>query len=166
MSVSHESRRLLWVSVGVALVGALVLLPLAWLATRMYQEAGQRRVAAANEAAAIAALESISAAEHLYFQSKGEYGTFPQLVESGFFQAPLTGEGLVASGYAFTLRVTPRSAERAPFYSVNADPLKSGGRDATGRRHFYIDSDITGMRYNEERPAGPSDKARQTVQQP
>lgn len=165
MKVSGESKRLWRTAFIVAGVGLIVLVPLAWLAYRMQQDSVQRRIIGANESAAISAMESISAAQHLYFQTYGQYGTFPQLVESGLFQAPLTGDALVARGYAFTLKVTQGSEGVQPFYSVNADPQDDSGRDATGRRHFYIDSNITGMRVSEGRPATPADPPRLTIQQ-
>ena len=39
----------------------------------------------------------------------------------------------------------------------------SGESDATGRRHFYIGSDVTGVRFNETRPATKDDRLRPTM---
>ena len=165
MSDSSESKRL-WRTGGiVAGVGLLVLVPLVWLAVRMSNDAYQRKVMAANESTALTALASIQAAEQLYLETNGQYATFPQLVEAGVFQAPLTGDALVSGGYIFTLKVRPKTDAASSFYSVNADPQRSGGRDATGRRHFYIDSEVTGIRYNEERPATAADKPRPSMQE-
>ena len=160
-----ESRRLLRTALIVAAVGVVVLVLLAWLAVRMYNDNIQQKVIAADEASALAALENIQAAEQLYFESHGEYATFPRLVEEGVFQTKQTGETLVNDGYRFTLRVTPKTDTQGPTYSVNADPLRAGGRDATGRRHFFISSEVTGVRYNEERPATAADKPRQSSSQ-
>jgi hypothetical protein len=163
MTASTETKRY-WKVLGVvAVVGLLALVPLVWLALRMNDEARQRRVVAANESATLAALEGIAAAQQLYLQTNSRYGTFRELVEAGVFQAPLSGDTLVSHGYAFTLRVTPRTEAQPPSFKVNADPLSRGGEAATGRRHFYLDSDLVGIRVNEERPAGPGDPPRQTV---
>jgi hypothetical protein len=163
MSVSAETKKLWRTIVVISFVGILILIPLVWLALRMRDDAQRRRVIAANEAATLSALEGIAAAQQLYLQTYSQYGTFRQLVEAGVFQAPLSGDSLVARGYAYTLKVTPKSEGQSPSYSVNADPLSSAGDGATGRRHFYLDSNIVGIRVNDERPAGASDPPRQTV---
>ncbi len=157
-----NTRRLppLWAGVGLVVAAGL-----GWLAYRMYHDAINRRVVAANEANAIYVLEQVSAAEHLYFETNGQYATFRQLVEAGVFHAPLKADdALDSAGYSFRLTLRPRTEAAAPFYSVAADPLRDSGREATGRRHFYIDSDVVGVRVNEERPAGPTDPPRLTVQ--
>ena len=163
MSDSSEAKRLWRTALIVAGVGLIVLIPLGWLALRMYQDTIQRRVIAANESAALTNLDNIQAAEQLYFETYGQYGTFQQMIEAGIFQAELVGDPPVARGYAFTLKVRPRTGNDPGGYSVNADPVRAGGRDATGRRHFFISSDVTGVRYNESRPATKDDKPRPKV---
>ncbi|HEX6625276.1 MAG TPA: hypothetical protein VF064_16300 [Pyrinomonadaceae bacterium] len=144
-------------------VGLLVLVPLTWLALRMSRDAQRRRVVNANEAAAIYTLEQIAAAEQLHFETyEGQYATFRQLLDAGLFKAPLEGDAAITSaGYTFTLKLTPRTDAQGSFYSVNADPRESG---TTGNRHFYIDSNITGMRFSEGRPATATDPPRLTAE--
>jgi len=164
MGESSENKRLWRTALIVSVVGLVVAAGLGWLAVRMYGDRVQRRVMASNEANALYVLEQVSAAEHLYFESNGQYATFRQLVDAGVFQAPLQADDVMASqGYTFRLTLRPRAGASGPFYSVSADPLRTAGREATGRRHFYIDSDVVGVRVNEERPAGPSDPPRLTV---
>ena len=163
MSEASESKRLWRTALIVAGVGLLVLIPLGWLALRMWDDTIQRRVIAANESAALTNLENIQAAEQLYFEANGQYGTFRQLIDSGVFKAKVTGDPPVASGYAFTVRVQPRTDTQPASYSVNADPVRAGGRDATGRRHFFISSEVTGIRFNESRPATRDDRPRPKV---
>lgn len=165
MSDSSESKRLWRTAALVAGVGLLVLIPLSWLALRMYDDVLQRKVISANESAALTNLENIQAAEQLYFETYGQYGTFRQMLDAGIFQAELSGDPPVAHGYVFTLKVRPKSDAESGGYSVNADPLRTGARDATGRRHFFISSDVTGVRYNESRPATKDDKPRPKVQE-
>jgi Tfp pilus assembly protein PilE len=162
MSDGSESRRLWRTALIVAAVGAVVLILLAWLAVRMYNDSIQQKVIGANEASALATLENLQAQEQSFLETKGSYATFPQLAEAGAIQVPLSGDALVSDGYRFTLRVTPKTDTQGPTYSVNADPVRAGGRDATGRRHFFISSEVTGVRYNEERPATAADKPRLT----
>jgi len=165
MRDSSESKRLWRTALIVAGVGVLVLVPLGWLALRMYDDTIQRRVVSANESAALTNLNQIQAAEQLYYETYGQYGTIRQLVEAGIFQAEVSGDPPVASGYAFTVKVQPRTDTQPPAYSVNADPVRAGGRDATGRRHFFISSEVTGVRFHESRPATKDDKPRLTVRE-
>src|SRR5919107_357064 len=160
MAEVSESKRLWRTALIVAGVGLLVLVPLTWLALRMWDDTVQRRVIAANESAALSNLENIQAAEQAYFESNGQYGTFRQLIDSGIFQAEVSGDPPVASGYVYTVRVQPKTDAQPASYSVNADPVRAGGRDATGRRHFFISSEVIGVRFNESRPATKDDRPR------
>src|SRR5215213_2452483 len=160
MAEVSESKRLWRTALVVAGVGLLVLLPLTWLALRLIGDYNMRRRVAANESAAITNLENIQAAEQLYFEANGQYGTFPQLIDSGIFQAEVSGDPPVASGYVFTVKLQPKADGQPPAYSVNADPVRAGGGDATGRRHFFVSSEVIGVRYNESRPATRDDRVR------
>lgn len=163
MRDSSESKRLWRTALIVAGVGLLVLAPLSWLALRMYDDTVRRRLVAANESSALGSLEVIQAAEQLYYETYGRYGTFREMAEAGIFQTELTGDPLVGHGYTFTLRVRPKTETEPASYAVNADPIRAGGGDATGRRHFFIGSDVTGVRFNETRPATKDDKPRPTM---
>jgi hypothetical protein len=165
MADGSESKRL-WRTAGiVAGLGLVVLIPLAWLAVRMYNDTLQRRVVAANEGGALYTLELISAAEQIHLQNYGQYGTLQQLTDSGILQMTFGGDPPSAAGYAYRVRLTPKTDASAPAYSVNADPVRAGGRDATGRRHFYISSEVIGIRISEDRPAAASDPPRLAVQE-
>jgi hypothetical protein len=65
--------------------------------------------------------------------------------------------------YAFALKVQPKTETQPAAYTVNADPVRAGDDDATGRRHFFISSDVIGVRFNETRPATKDDKLRPTM---
>ena len=160
-----ESKRLWRTALIVAGVGLLVLVPLGWLALRMWDDTIQRRVIAANESAALTNLQNIQAAEQLYFETNSQYGTFQQLIDSGIFQAEVSGDPPVASGYVFTVKVQPKTDAQPAAYSVNADPVRAEGRDATGRRHFFVSSEVIGVRFNESRPATKDDKVRPKMQE-
>lgn len=160
MAEVSESKRLWRTALIVAGVGLLVIVPLGWLALRMWDDTIQRRVIAANESAALTNLENIQAAEQLYFEANGQYGTFQQLIDSGIFQAQVSGDPPTASGYVFNVRVQPKTDTQSASYSVNADPVRAEGRDATGRRHFFVSSEVIGVRFNESRPATKDDKLR------
>ena len=157
MTYSQETKRL-WRRLAVIGLAGLVAAAALWFVfVRLREDARRRRLVAANEQEAVLVIDSIAAAEQLYLEQRGEYGTFPQLVEAGVFRAPLSGDALVVEGYAFRLRVTPRAEGRPPAFAVSAEPVRDSGRDATGRRRFYADSEVTGVRFNDERPATAAD---------
>jgi hypothetical protein len=163
MADSSESKRLWRTALIVAGVGLLVLVPLWFLYVRVSNDAIQRRVIAANEADALYTLELLAAAEHVHLQSYGEYGTIKQLNDTGILQTEFGGDPPARAGYAYTVRLTPKTDARPPTYTVNADPLTDKGREATGRRHFYIGSEAIGVRVNEDRPATAADTPRLSV---
>ena len=163
MAEVSESKRLWRTALLVAGVGVLLLVPLGWLALRMWDDTIQRKVIAANESSALTNLEQIQAAEDIYFRTNGEYATFQQLIDSGVFQAELNGDPPTVSGYVYTVRVQPGTDAQPAAYSVNADPVRAEGRDATGRRHFFISSEVVGIRFNETRPATRDDRPRPKV---
>ena len=165
MAEVSESKRLWRTALVVAGVGLIILVPLGWLALRMWDDTVQRRVVAANESSALTNLENIQAAEQLYYEANGQYGTFRQLIDSGVFQAEVSGDPPVAGGYVFTVKVQPKTDAQPAAYSVNADPVRAGGRDATGRRHFFVSSEVIGVRYNESRPATRDDRPRPKMQE-
>ncbi|HZT60541.1 MAG TPA: hypothetical protein VFA21_18195, partial [Pyrinomonadaceae bacterium] len=147
-------------AVGVVVVGLLV-----FVFFRVRDDYVQQRIINANESAALATLQNIQAQEQSFRETSGQYATFRQLADAGIIQTPPDGDTLVSDGYKFTLKVTPKTDAQAPTYAVNADPERAGGRDATGRRHFFISSEVTGTRVNEDRPATANDKPRQTAQE-
>lgn len=157
MSYSPETKRLWRRLVVFTLVGLIAAAALWMVFVRMRDDARRRRLAAANEREAVSVIDSVAAAQQLYLQARGEYGTFRQLVEAGVFRAPLEGDALVVEGYAFRLQVAPRAEGRPPAFAVSADPVRADGPDATGRRRFYAGSDVTGIRFNDERPATAAD---------
>ena len=165
MAEVSESKRLWRTALVVAGVGLLVLVPLGWLALRMWDDTIQRRVIAANESSALTNLEQIQAAEDIYFRTNGEYGTLQQLADSGIFSSTVSGDPPVASGYVYTVRVQPKTDTQPTSYSVNADPVRPEGRDATGHRHFFASSEVIGIRFNESRPATKDDKPRPKMQE-
>jgi hypothetical protein len=158
MSYSQETKRLWrWVAV-VAVLGVVSGVGLWFYFVRAREDVRRRRVVAGNERAAVVVVDNVAAAQQLHLEARGQYGTFAQLIEANVFSAPaLDGGRLVADGYAFDLRVTPPAEGRAPAFSLNADPVRDRGPEQTGRRHFYAGSDVTGVRFHDERPATADD---------
>ncbi len=116
-------------------------------------------VRSANEAAAIKTLRSIAEQQMLYFNShnRSQFGTFDQMLKDGLLDSRFSGNPPVVNGYIFTLKVIPKSANQQPSYTVNADPQQSEGVGATGRNHFYTDSNVGTIHVNETQPATVAD---------
>jgi prepilin-type N-terminal cleavage/methylation domain-containing protein len=104
-----------------------------------------------NENAAIQSLRQISQNQLSYRTRKGKFATFDELVKETEFNENFKGEKPVFNGYVFTMTVRERSTGSPAFYSVKADPESP----STGSRHFYIDSDKSTIKVNDEGEAGP-----------
>lgn len=84
-----------------------------------------------NEATAVSNLRTASTAQNAYRSTHPLYGTWDQLTTStGPTDPPfLDGEwtdGVVKSGYTYTMTVAPTSA----LYEISADPIEGGGTRA------------------------------------
>src|SRR5713101_3185303 len=109
---------------------------------------------AGNEAATLQDLKTIAAVEIQYFNTHNRtFGTFDQLIKDVNFDTRFSGNAPVADGYIFTLKVTPKTPSGPSSYTLNADPQT----DATGKNHFYIDSNGGTIHVNGDQPAGPND---------
>ena len=62
MAEASESKRLLRTALIIAGIGVIILVPLGWLALRMWDDTVQRKIMAANESAALANLGNVQAA--------------------------------------------------------------------------------------------------------
>lgn len=113
----------------------------------------------ANEAAAIKSMRTVAEQQMLYYNSKQRttFGTFEELRRENLLDNRYDGATPVVEGYIFTLRVIPRSTTQQAGYTLNADPQISEGVSATGKNHFYLDSDTNTIRVNESAPATVSD---------
>jgi len=113
----------------------------------------------ANEAAAIKSMRTVAEQQMLYYNSKQRttFGTFEELRRENMLDNRYDGATLVVEGYIFTLRVIPRSTTQQAGYTLNADPQISEGVSATGKNHFYLDSDTNTIHVNESAPATASD---------
>ncbi|HEX5709088.1 MAG TPA: hypothetical protein VFX96_17435 [Pyrinomonadaceae bacterium] len=145
----------------VAGVGLLVILPLVALLLGLGIPAYRETIVVRNETVAYQTVKTLATAQHAYKDSLGRYATFDELVETQLIERVFAGERPVLDGYVFTMRVTPPSEGVPAFYSINADPEEAGGWFPTGRARFYFDSEISGIRFNEERTAGPRDRPRE-----
>jgi type II secretory pathway pseudopilin PulG len=144
MSVSIQKLSL--VIVAVMVVG----LVLAGLVFVKAFDAWQLAKRAGNEAATIQNLKTIAAVEAQYFYShRRTFGTFEQLVKEQLVSSKFTGNPSTTDGYTLTLTLT----SGPPAFVITAIPVNN----ATGTKHFYLDSISREIHVNSEKPAGPND---------
>ena len=116
-------------------------------------------VKSANEAAAIKTLRTIAEQQMLYYNShqRSSFGTFDEMLKENMLDTRFAGTTPVVEGYIFRMRTIPKSTTNQPGYVVNADPQVTEGVGATGKNHFYFDSDSNTIHVNASQPATVAD---------
>lgn len=116
-------------------------------------------VKSANEAAAIKTLRTIAEQQMLYYNShqRSSFGTFDEMLKEQLLDARFAGSTPVVEGYVFNMRVVPKSTTNQAGFAVNADPQVTEGVGATGKNHFYLDSDSNIIHVNSTQPATAAD---------
>ena len=116
-------------------------------------------VRSTNEAAAIKTLTTIAEQQKLYYNAhqRSSFGTFDEMLEGGLLDTRFAGTTPVVDGYVYNLRVTPKSTTSQAGFAVNADPQVTEGFGATGKNHFYLDSDSNTIHVNSTQPATATD---------
>ena len=113
----------------------------------------------ANEAAAVKTIRTISEQQMLYYNghNRSTFGTFEQMLKDGMLDTRFNGSTPVVEGYVFSMKVIPKSTNQPASYTINADPQQSEGVGATGKNHFYSDSNSSTIHVNSDQPASPTD---------
>lgn len=116
-------------------------------------------IKAANEAAAVKTLRSIAEQQMLYYNGhqRSAFGTFEEMRKENYLDARFESAMPVVDGYVYTMKVIPKSATAQPTYTINADPQVATGVGATGKNHYYVDSDTNTIHVNDTQPATPTD---------
>lgn len=116
-------------------------------------------IKAANEAAAVKTLRSIAEQQMLYFNAhqRSAFGTFEEMRKENLLDSRFDGTTPVVDGYVYTMKIIPKSTSAQPGYTINADPQVASGAAATGKNHYYVDSDTNTIHVNGEQPATATD---------
>jgi len=116
-------------------------------------------IKAANEAAAVKTLRSIADQQMLYFNAhqRNAFGTFEEMRKENLLDSRFDGTTPVVDGYVYTMKVIPKSTSAQPSYTINADPQVASGVSATGKNHYYVDSDTNTIHVNADQPATATD---------
>jgi prepilin-type N-terminal cleavage/methylation domain-containing protein len=114
---------------------------------------------AANEAAAVKTLRSIAEQQMLYYNAhqRSSFGTFEEMRKENLLDSRFDGTTPVVDGYVYTMKVIPKSTTTQAGYTINADPQVADGVGATGKNHYYVDSDTNTIHVNDQQPATASD---------
>ena len=116
-------------------------------------------VKAANEAAAIKTLRTIAEQQMLYYNAhqRSSFGTFDEMLGEKLLDTRFAGTTPVVDGYVYNMRVVPKSTTTQAGFAVNSDPQVTDGVGATGKNHFYLDSDSNTIHVNATQPATATD---------
>jgi len=116
-------------------------------------------VKAANEAAAIKTLRTVAEQQMLYYNAhqRSSFGTFEEMLKERLLDGRFAGGTPVVEGYVFNMRVIPKSTTSQPGFAINADPQVTEGVGATGKNHFFLDSDSNTIHVNSTQPATAAD---------
>ena len=114
---------------------------------------------AANETAAVKSLRSIAEQQMLYYNAhqRSSFGTFEEMLKENLLDSRFGGTNPVVDGYVYTMKVIPKSTAQQAGYTINADPQVTEGVGATGKNHYYMDSDTNTIHVNATQPATPTD---------
>lgn len=116
-------------------------------------------VRSANEAAAIKTLRTVAEQQMLYYNAhqRSSFGTFDEMLKEGLLDTRFAGTTPVVEGYVFQMKVIAKSTTEQAGYSVNADPQVNEGVGATGKNHYYLDSNSNTIHVNATQPASTTD---------
>jgi prepilin-type N-terminal cleavage/methylation domain-containing protein len=116
-------------------------------------------VRAANEAAAIKTLRSIAEQQMLFYNAhqRSSFGTFEEMLKENLLDTRFNSSTPIVDGYVYTMKVIPKSTSQQAGYTINADPQVTEGVAATGKNHFYVDSDTNTIHVNPNQPATVTD---------
>ena len=116
-------------------------------------------IKAANEAAAVKTLRSIAEQQMLYYNGhqRSTFGTFEEMRKENYLDARFENTTPVVDGYVYTMKIIPKSTSTQPSYTINADPQVPTGPGATGKNHYFVDSDTNTIHVNDSQPATATD---------
>ena len=145
-------------SIGFTLIELLIVIAIIGALVAIVVPAYQSSVRKANEASAVATLNAVRIAQAKYVvDHKGQYGTFRELFEEGYLDKRFNYDTPHNRGYVFVLSLVPKSAEKSPSFSLNANPEQSEGIGATGKNFYYIDPE-SGICFSKVGPATAADE--------
>ena len=109
---------------------------------------------AGNEAATMQDMKTIAAVEIQYYNTHNRtFGTFDQMITERLLTAKFSGNPPATDGYVFKLNIIPKASSQPTSYTLTADPQSA----ATGKNHYYIDSNGSTIHVDPDEPARATD---------
>jgi len=143
---------------GFTLIELLIVIAIIGILVGIGVPAYKTSVRKANEAAAVATLNTIRVAQAKYvIDHKQQYGTFPQLFEQGYLDKRMNYDQPHDRGYVFVITLIAKSENTVATFSVSANPEQSQGLGATGRNFYYMDPE-SGICFSNTGPATAADE--------
>ena len=144
---------------GFSLIELMIVIALIGILIAVGVTGWKAAVRSANEAAAIKTLKTVAEQQMLYYNShqRSAFGTFDEMLKEGLLDTRFAGTTPVVDGYVYVMRVTPKSTSTQPGFAINADPQVTEGVGATGKNHFFLDSNSNTIHVNATQPATVTD---------
>jgi len=142
---------------GFNLIELMIVIAIIGLLIGVGSYAWQSMMRSGNEAAAAQTIDKIRVYQNQYAaKNRGKFANFDELIRSVSLDERFAGERPVVNGYTYSITVTEASGAQPAKFSVNADP-QGEGISATGNRHFYTDSTLSTIKFNDTQPASATD---------